>query len=508
MGSKRFRVGLSFAGEKREFVSQVAELLAREFGKGKVLYDKFHQAEFSRGDLGIYLGRLYHDECDLVVVVLCAKYEEKPWTGGTEWRAIHALLMQRRDASVMLCRFDQARVDGIYENAGFVDFDDRTPEQAAQLILERLDQIDDRENLHTPDATPQRTTTPNNLPRLHSFFGREQQLKAIREALDPETRGWGILIVGSRGTGKTSLAIRAAHDARAGLFDKIIFVSVKDRELDDDGIRKLNVFILPVFLEILNEVADELGRPDIGRAPEGQRTRLLLQALRPVRTLLILDNLESLTKEDRNQLFGFVKRLPEGCKAILTSLRRIGSGPELLILEKLDEKAALATLADLEEHIPLLAKTSEAERVTLYQQTGGNPLLLRWMAGQLGRERCRTLTDALNSLRSCRPENDPLEFIFGDLAEEFTTEETSVLCALTYCTVPAKVETVAVLAALEKEPVEMALRGLANRSVVVPDEEETAFALVPMMAEFLRRTQSQMMAETQHRRFTLGLVAP
>src|SRR5258708_487445 len=30
------------------------------------------------------------------------------------------------------------------------------------------------------------------------------------------------------------------------------------------------------------------------------------------------------------------------------------------------------------------------------------------------------------------PENHPREFLFGDLAEEFTTEETQVLVALTY----------------------------------------------------------------------------
>ena len=40
---------------------------------------------------------------------------------------------------------------------------------------------------------------------------------------------------------------------------------------------------------------------------------------------------------------------------------RIGSGAEELILEKLSEAAALATLADLATHNPLLAATSEAD---------------------------------------------------------------------------------------------------------------------------------------------------
>src|ERR1043166_4051195 len=66
---KRFRVGFSFAGEKREFVAKVARMLADRIGEDKILYDKFHEAEFARRDLGIYLPELYHKESDLVIVV-------------------------------------------------------------------------------------------------------------------------------------------------------------------------------------------------------------------------------------------------------------------------------------------------------------------------------------------------------------------------------------------------------------------------------------------------------
>ena len=388
--------------------------------------------------------------------------------------------------------------------AGFVELDHKTPEQTATLILERLALNEGKPKDHYTAGTAggserPRTSVPNNLPRLQPFFGREEELATIREALDPESRTWGALIDGPGGMGKTSLAVRAAYDCPPGQFQRIIFVSVKDRELDDDGVRKLGGFILPGLLEMLNELARELGQPDIAKAPEDQRIRLLLDALRPAQALLILDNLESLTKDDRDQLFTFVKRLPQGCKAILTSRRRIGSGSELLILEKLDQAAALETLADLARRNPLLAKTSEAERIALYTQTGGKPLLLRWVAGQLGRGSCRTFIDALHFLRSCPPDNDPLEFIFGDLAQEFTDNETQVLVALTYFTLPAKIQHIVELAGLDEAPVETALRTLANRSLVVPDQEESAFALVPMVADFLRRKRPEVVTDTGHR---------
>ena len=45
MSAKRFRIAFSFAGEKRDYVSKVAAILANRFDEEKILYDKFHEAE-------------------------------------------------------------------------------------------------------------------------------------------------------------------------------------------------------------------------------------------------------------------------------------------------------------------------------------------------------------------------------------------------------------------------------------------------------------------------------
>ncbi|HEX8502375.1 MAG TPA: tetratricopeptide repeat protein [Pyrinomonadaceae bacterium] len=500
---RRFRIAFSFAGERRDFVEQVAATLARRFGRERILYDKFHRGEFSRGDLAFYLPDLYEKEAELVVAVFCPDYEKKEWC-GLEWNALFGLLKKRKASEVMLTRFDRVEGKGLHGLAGYTDLDELTPEQAASVILERLAFNEGKPSdfyAEPPptEARPAQTSIPNNLPRLQPFFGREAELAQIREALDPENRTWGALIDGPGGMGKTSLAVRAAYDCTPEQFERIVFVSVKNRELDDDGVRELGVFVLPGFLEMLNELSRELDRADITKAPEDDRIRLLLDALRGQRALLILDNLESLPKPDRDRLFTFVKRLPQGCKAILTSRRRIGSGSEELILQKLSREAALETLADLARRNPLLAKTNEDERVALYEQTAGSPLLLRWVAGQLGRGSCRTFADALNFLRSCPPDNDPLEFVFGDLVNEFTEAETKVLCALTYFTLPAKVEHLATFAGCDEEPTDTALRSLANRSLVVPDTEEKAFALVPLVADFLRRRKPEVVAEAGDR---------
>ena len=170
-----------------------------------------------------------------------------------------------------------------------------------------------------------------------------------------------------------------------------------------------------------------------------------------------------------------------------------------MILEKLSQEAALATLADLATHNPLLAQTSEAERLVLYRETAGKPLLLRWTAGQLGRGHCLTFTDALHFIRSCPLKDDPLEFIFGDLVEDFDDAETQALCALTYFTLPTKVEHVAAIAGLPEPDTHRALRKLTVRSLAVPTDELKTFTLVPMVADFLRKKKPRVVAETGDR---------
>jgi tetratricopeptide (TPR) repeat protein len=375
-------------------------------------------------------------------------------------------------------------------------------EELRRLVSEALHHFLYREkettNIESSGSTPH-TSIPHNLPSLQPFFGREGELRKIADALDPESRTWGALIDGAGGMGKTSLAVRAAYDAPADAFEKIAFVSLKSRELDDDGLRDLSGFLISGLAELLNELARELGRDDIAKAVETERPRMLLDALRATKTLLILDNLESLLKRERDTVFTFVKKLPPGCKAILTSRGRIGSGAEELILDKLSETAALATLAKLAETNPALAQTSEAERLTLYRETGGKPLLLRWTAGQIGRGSCVTFTDAIHYLRSCPEENDPLEFIFGDLVEDFSEAETRTLCALTYFTLPAKIEHITTIAERDETETERALKSLINRSLVIPSEELKTFTLVPLVADFLRVKRPDVLRKTGDR---------
>jgi AAA+ ATPase superfamily predicted ATPase len=489
--TKRFRIALSFAGEKRAYVAKVAAILARQFGKKHILYDKYHRGEFARGDLAFYLPDLYEQKADLVVVVFCPDYDKKLWC-GLEWNAIYGLLIKRKVGEVMLTRFGGVEGKGLRGLAGYTDLDELTAKEAASVILERLAVNEGRpqdyytEALSQDDATRHKSI-PNNLPRLQHFYGRRKQRTAIRGILNTSPLAWGVLIDGPGGMGKTSLAVRAAYDCRPGQFDRIIFISVKNRSLDDEGERKLNNAASPEYFEILRILAGELGEPQIVDAPREFQLGLIRGALGRARILLVLDNLETVIKNDRDRLFELISYLPNGCKAILTSRRDIGSTSDTLRLGPLDETAAFRFFKSLARNNDLLAKTEAADWPRLYAETNGNPLLLRWTCGQLGRGECRTIKHALAFLRKGSLENDPLEFVFGDLANDLTPDAIEVLGALAQFSGLVRVKRIAKLAGLKEEAAESALRFLTNRSLVIPDVEERFYKLAPTLGSYLRR---------------------
>lgn len=496
---KRFRIAFSFAGEKRAYVAQVALLLAEKFGEDKILYDKYHEAEFARYDLGIYLPKLYREEAELVVAVICPNYDQKQWTGW-EWMAIYSQLSKREGQNIMLTRFEYAEVDGLFDPAAFVELDHKTPEQASTLILERLALNEGWPKDHyTKPTMPQNTSTPNNLPRLQYFFGREADLKKIADALTPDARGWGALIDGPGGIGKTTLAIRAAELVPPGRFRRIIYLSAKKRALFADGQRALGNFVVPGYLEILNAITRELGKPELSKSPETERAEVVLRALRETAVLLVLDNLETLPESDRDQLFAFLNHLPRGCSALATSRRRADASAVSIRLDKLDWLAANELISEIAKQNERLQQADESERRELYDETGGNPLLIRWVTGQLGLGRCQTIETALDFLRMAPANNNPLAYIFSDLLENFTANETKVLAALAHFTTPVESTFIAEIAGLNEAAAQGALSDLASRALVLSDLEDHCFVLVPMVADFLRRERSEVVSETGKR---------
>jgi len=135
--SKRFAVALSFPGEHRSYVQAIADALAASLTKPRVFYDRYYEAELSRPNLDTCLQKIYHDDSELVVVVLCKEYDEKDWC-GLEFRAIRDLIKKRRDDEIMFVRVADGDVKGVFEIDGYVDAKNRPATEIAQVIRDRL----------------------------------------------------------------------------------------------------------------------------------------------------------------------------------------------------------------------------------------------------------------------------------------------------------------------------------------------------------------------------------
>jgi tetratricopeptide (TPR) repeat protein len=300
------------------------------------------------------------------------------------------------------------------------------------------------------------------------------------------------------GIGKTALAIKAAHEAPEGLFERKIFISAKVRELTSDGEKPLTDFTRPTWIAMLDELGRELGEENLERLAPDERPNVLRLALAGKRALIVFDNLETLPEEERTRLFQFLSRLPDGNKAIVTSRRRTDVDARIVRLDRLSHDEAMELIAELAKKYPRLDRASEKERDDLYAMTQGNPLLIRWITGQLGREgsKCRTIADACAFIEKAPKGNDPLEYIFGDLLDTFSPDETLVLAALTFFTKPAKLKWLAQMTGLHERAAETALEDLTDRAILVSDLEARTYYLPPLAAQFIKTRRPEAVVRT------------
>ena len=308
-------------------MEKVAKHVATAFGEERVLYDKYHDAEFARLDLNVYLPALYRKDSELIVVFLCPEYAAKLWC-RLEWRHISQLIATVDAKRIMFLSFGNPgdlSDFGILSGDGYIDILPLTPQTVADKILKRL-----RLNQGiTPPKLP--VILQADISRIIKYapaelIGREAETKLLNDAWDQAVRGEPkrphiLTFVALGGEGKTSLvakwAAELAHQDWPGC-DAVFAWSFYSQGTREQTAASSDLF-LKEALTFFGDAADG-----------GQRRRRVRErpaprpARRPAASLLILDGLEPLQYAPTSPTPGELK--DQGIAALLKGLAATSHG--------------------------------------------------------------------------------------------------------------------------------------------------------------------------------------
>jgi hypothetical protein len=133
-----YDVALSFAGEDREYVEEVADYLKR---KGiKVFYDKYEEVNMWGKNLVEYLESVYRNNSRYCVIFISKHYINKAYP-TYERRSALAKAVQGREEYILPARFDDTEVPGILPTVNYVDLRQKSPADLSQMVITKISKL-------------------------------------------------------------------------------------------------------------------------------------------------------------------------------------------------------------------------------------------------------------------------------------------------------------------------------------------------------------------------------
>lgn len=129
-----FDVVLSYAGEDRQYVEQVAKCLKR--AKVRLFYDQFEQTDLWGKNLYTHLDEVYR-KARFCVMFLSSNYARKAWTSH-ERQSAQARAFQEHQEYILPVRFDDTEIPGISPLLSYVDGNKYPPNEVCKMIRTKL----------------------------------------------------------------------------------------------------------------------------------------------------------------------------------------------------------------------------------------------------------------------------------------------------------------------------------------------------------------------------------
>lgn len=142
-----YDVCLSFAGEQRTYVDEVAIELRRS--GIRFFYDDFERVSLWGKDLYEHLDWVYRLAARYCVIFISEDYGKKLWTTH-ERRSAQARAFEASSEYILPTRFDNTRLPGVRPTVGYIDLQVTSPTELADLIRKKLGPIR-RQNYFPPE---------------------------------------------------------------------------------------------------------------------------------------------------------------------------------------------------------------------------------------------------------------------------------------------------------------------------------------------------------------------
>ncbi len=130
-----YDVSLSFAGEQRKFVEEVADELVQ--AGVRVFYDDYEKVGLWGKDLYEHLDHIYRRSARFCLMFASAEYASKVWTTH-ERRSAQARALTENSEYILPARFDDTEIPGLRPTVAYIDLKKTTPHELAALVVDKL----------------------------------------------------------------------------------------------------------------------------------------------------------------------------------------------------------------------------------------------------------------------------------------------------------------------------------------------------------------------------------
>jgi len=325
-------------------------------------------------------------------------------------------------------------------------------------------------------ASPKYKPAPTGPSRVHfpsksyhRLIGRTQELQQLLTALRERKRKAVIAIVGLGGIGKTALAQEAMDQCWCeGIFQYIVWASAKTERFIGKGTRKIEVSDYS-FEQWLDDIARQCKRDDFVPLSLEQKRLAVKQLLLEQRVLVVMDNLETIPDYEAfvDQLFQLLGQ----SKLLITSRHQLRLEYVFTLdLGGVDRHEGITFLREegKERGIATMAQAKPDDLSAIHQVTGGAPLAMKLVVGQLSRLPLDNVLYNLQTASFAGPNYDFYRFIFKYSWDMLDLESRKTLVSMSVFDLAngSSAQSLSEISQIEVEVIQMALEQLILLSLV------------------------------------------